>query len=1449
MPSDEQSFTIFIASPQDVARERDHVAREAQRRAAEYERELSLRVVAWEETDWDSMKHIQLQIDDPALADVVIVILAGRLGSPLDRHGDRFVGAISGWVAPPGTVWEYERAAAARAANGAWPRVHVFVRSTPVSNTIEYADLAAIHTDRAAVDDYVARWVREPKPYSDEMSFLGAVRNVLDETLAARFNEFAPTRRLSYSTTPFRGLEVFEPEHHDLLFGRTARTLALRDLCETRLAASKGWVLVTGPSGSGKSSIVRAGLLRELMPTSISRRYTIGRYVIVRPGSGRADDAIRQLASQLLSARDAPNHAGLPELADRKDDTGRSFDLASVEAALRTPDTARSLVGETLADLRTREAARTGRADTIVRLVVVVDQMEELAAGRDEAFVDALIAIGDHVDVLVVATIRVDHLEQLSNRSEELADLEGRLAERFDGESMFTIGPPTDDELEQIVIDRTNAAGIPFERGVELQPGDREVANDLPGLVLGDARRIRSLPMIELLLQRWWEIDRERGALSYETYVTLGGVGGAIGRVGDEVLRHNGYAVSIDGSVSDRDESSAPPTYGLGEYPRHATNRDAGDLKRTMVAMVTAEGGYAGRVWRKASIARSEVPTGVAPVIAGLEAARLLVSVEASRDDDDERIEYAHEQVLVSWPVLASWLESAQPDLAKLDQVRRARRTWEERGRSPDQLLRGALLVVALELCRGGAVLVDAGTQAFIDASRKERTRERTRRWVGRGVAVAAVSAVLVAGVVAFRSARATDRERTERTALELAATAQQLAGVQFDQAALLAIEAFQRSERPETVAALVETLTRNPELQGIIRAHSAPVTALDSTEDGSLFATGDTDGRIRIFDGAGVEQTMMTAGADAIRSVSFAREGNILVSADGRGRLRRWDVASGAEIGSAIAAHQGAARAVVLPTSPTIASVGHDGSVALWDLDSGTQLAELGEHGDQGLGIAVAADGSRLASVGRDGHLLAWSLRVDDGVVAVVGDPIDLDLGIELRAVDLDPTDPDRVVVAAQDGDVSLVDLTGGSRTSVAQLPQRAFTVAFAADGRELAAAGRDGRIVVLRIDRSMSEPRLLDAHTGDVEAVGFLPDGRLLSASRDATVMTWSLDGEAVTTSNVLDERAIDVRFLPDGRIAAVGPVGRTSWLAVVDGSRSELDEPVTAFAVSDGVAAVGTESGGVELHDLSSRHGLGSANDAGLLARREVAHDGVVTAIAVSSSGDEIVSVGSDGKIARWDGRSLNPIASAEIRVADDDPDASGASSSRPRLAGLRAVVLRDSDGAVFAIDDAGSLWTWTLSVDPQRLSDGTARARSLAVSSSGEELVVGTDQDQLQVWDLSEGTARLRVALPHDGPIDVVAVDESGRVAAVSRAADTVTMYELASGQSLGVIPVVGVDSAALTAGALATASERGVLVWDVDPTTLIQTACDFVGRNLSADEWDRFIDEPYEATCP
>ena len=1099
----------------------------------------------------------------------------------------------------------------------------------------------------------------------------------------------------------------------------------------------------------------------------------------------------------------------------------------------------------------------TGRTDTILRLVVVVDQMEELAAGRDEAFVDALIAIGDHADVLVVATIRIDHLERLSNRPAELADPDGRLAARFDRDATFTIGPPTDDELEQIVVDRTEAAGIAFERGVELRTADREVAGDLPGLVLSDARRIRTLPMIELLLQQWWETDREREALTYESYSALGGVGGAIGRVGDQVLRSHGYAALVDAVPG---EASAPTSpRGVREPHRTATRRDADDLVRTMVSMATADGASVGGAWRKASIARSQIPAVVAHVIDGLEQARLLVSVDGSLEDGDERIEYAHEQVLVSWPVLASWLESAQPDLVRLDQVRRARRTWEERGKSPDQLLRGTLLDISLELRRAGDVLVDDETKAFIEDSRRRRKRERTLYRARLSGAIVAVVAVLVVGIVALRSARASDRERRERTALELAATAQQLAGVEFDRAALLAVEAFQRSERPETVAALVETLTRTPELQRILRAHSAPVTALATAEDGVRFASADTDGQIRIFDVAGDEQTTIASGVSAIRSLSFERRGDLLISADSGGRIRRWNVESGLEIDTAIAADDGAARAIVLPTSPTIASVGHDGSVVLWDLDSGERLTELGAHDDQGLDIAAPADGSKLATVGRDGHLIVWSLRVEDDDVEVVGDPIDLDLGVELRAVAFDPTRSDLLVVAAQDGGVTLIDLASGSETLLARLPQRAFAVAFAADGKSLAAAGRDGRIVVLRIDGTEAEATSLDAHTADVEAVEFLPDGRLLSASRDSTVMTWSLDGESVTTSNVLGERVIDVHLLTDGSIVAVGPVGLTSWLGVVGGSRRDLVQPASAFALAGDVAVVGTETGRLELHDLSSLLVARSAdaalesdepaNGEGVLAVQETAHGGVVTAIAASAGGREIVSVSSDGKIARWDGLGLEPIASAAITVAVDDPGASEASSGDVRPVGLRAVALRDVDGAVFAVDDAGSLWTWTLPGEPVRLSDGAVRARSLALSADGQELVVGTDQDQLQVWDLSAETARLRVAIGHDGPVDVVAVDGEGRITAVSRSANTVSMYELASGRSLGVIPVVGVDSAAMTIGSLVTASERGVLVWDIDPTSLIQTACAFVGRNLSQAEWDQSIDEPYEATCP
>ena len=109
--------------------------------------------------------------------------------------------------------------------------------------------------------------------------------------------------------SPFRGLDAFDFDHADLFFGRTRAIAACTDRLEQLAASGRAFLLIYGMSGSGKSSLLRAGLLPAIIRPGAMQGMALWRRCVVRPSEG--PDAIASLAAGLL--REA-----LPELAEER---------------------------------------------------------------------------------------------------------------------------------------------------------------------------------------------------------------------------------------------------------------------------------------------------------------------------------------------------------------------------------------------------------------------------------------------------------------------------------------------------------------------------------------------------------------------------------------------------------------------------------------------------------------------------------------------------------------------------------------------------------------------------------------------------------------------------------------------------------------------------------------------------------------------------------------------------------------------------------------------------------------------------------------------------------------------------------------------------------------------------------------------------------------------------
>jgi energy-coupling factor transporter ATP-binding protein EcfA2 len=281
-------------------------------------------------------------------------------------------------------------------------------------------------------------------------------------------------------TCPYRGLEVFEEEHAGFFFGREDDTALLVETLKTRR-----FLAVLGPSGSGKSSVLRAGLVPALRSGALAgsedwpiRVFTPGR----RPLTHLATHV-----SQLLPGR--PVQVTLDQLSQDQ----RSLDLAASAALVEHP----------------RQ-----------RLVLVIDQLEELfTLCPDEherrAFLSNLLYASGIPGgpVVVVIGLRADFYD----RCARYPDLRSMAAA-----SHVLVGPLDAEQLRRVIEEPARHVGLEVEAGlVETILAD---VGDRPG----------TLPLLEHLLLEVWR--RRRGTmLTLEAYVAAGGVHGALAQRADGV--------------------------------------------------------------------------------------------------------------------------------------------------------------------------------------------------------------------------------------------------------------------------------------------------------------------------------------------------------------------------------------------------------------------------------------------------------------------------------------------------------------------------------------------------------------------------------------------------------------------------------------------------------------------------------------------------------------------------------------------------------------------------------------------------------------------------------------------------------------------------------------------------------------------------------------------------
>lgn len=479
--------------------------------------------------------------------------------------------------------------------------------------------------------------------------------------------------------SPFRGLEAFEFENAELFFGRARAIAACKDRLEQQAARGKAFLLIYGMSGSGKSSLLRAGLLPSIMRPGAVAGIDSWRLCLVRPSEG--SDPVTSLAMGLL------REGALPELA---------CEAAALAQDWRSaPEQALSRLRQALAQAVTT----SGSTGSQLRLLVAVDQMEELFTTQDEptsreVLVRLLTALAGSGLAWVIATMRSDFFHRCG-------EIPGFSALK-DGLGSYELLPPSAPEIAQIIREPARVAGLRYE-----ESADQGRLDDV--LQEAAAADARSLPLLEFILDALYAAGRERRVLTFAAYRALGGLEGAIARRADEV---------VDALAPDIQEE-------LPVILRALTSVRPGD--ETVAARPALRVEVSGTPQRLS-------------LIEAMLAARLLVSDEDAKGQVFIRI--AHEALLSRWPRASAVVSANRAFLETRDRLVVDARRWLSDNRNQDLLLPSGKRLAEGEELLSRREEIDDQVIEFIEASsRAQQTRVEENRQAERALIEAAEAA------------------------------------------------------------------------------------------------------------------------------------------------------------------------------------------------------------------------------------------------------------------------------------------------------------------------------------------------------------------------------------------------------------------------------------------------------------------------------------------------------------------------------------------------------------------------------------------------------------------------------------------------------------------------------------------------------------------------------------
>ncbi|HSJ88587.1 MAG TPA: helix-turn-helix domain-containing protein, partial [Anaerolineales bacterium] len=728
-----------------------------------------------------------------------------------------------------------------------------------------------------------------------------AVARLLD--LAANIRrEDAP----ALGMCPYKGLNYFDEADADLFVGREVLTVKLVErllsLTSNNQSAEGRFLAIVGASGSGKSSLVRAGLVPALRWNKASTDWLVH---ILTPTAHPLESLALSLTSEASS---------LATTATLMDDLAR--EPRSLQIFVR----------------------RKLGLENGSRLLLVVDQFEELfALCHSEAericFIHNLLsaAMEENGRVILVITLRADFYAHCANYPQ----LREALAKHQE-----YIGTMNQGELRRAIEE-------PAQRGRwEFEPG-------LVDLLLHDVgQEPGALPLLSHALLETWQRRRGR-TLTLSGYAASGGVRGAIAETAETVFSdqftHEQQAIArrIFLRLTElSDETSTADTRRRATFnelilkPEEAvTTHDV--LKVLADARLITTSEDSAEVAHEALI--REWPT-------------LRSWLEDNRDG--LRLHRHLTEAAQEWLLM-----NREPDLLFRGARLAGAREWAASHAEELNSLEHDFLNASVEHSERESTEREAQRQRELDLQKQRVEEQQQTAGQLRRRALFLSAALIVAALLAVTALTFNQRANQQArlsASRELAAASISNLTVDPERSILLALEAVSKEDTPEAEDALHQAIL-NSRVRLTLRGHHAGLTNVAVSPDGKRIATSSLDGTARLWDTAtGKELFTLQSHTDEVWGVAFSPDGTRLVTSSSDHTAIVWDVVSGQALVILAGHTDGITLAIFSPNDGgrRVATASDDGTAKIWDAKTGKELLTLSGETGRINSIAFSPDG-----------------------------------------------------------------------------------------------------------------------------------------------------------------------------------------------------------------------------------------------------------------------------------------------------------------------------------------------------------------------------------------------------------------------------------------------------------------------------------------------------------